>query len=177
MTATSVRSFKGIRPSLGDHSYIDVTATVIGDVVLGENSSVWPLCAIRGDVNSIRIGERCNIQDGTVIHVSRADEKNPDGFATLIGDDVTIGHKALLHGCTIGNRVLVGMGSIVLDGVTVEDDVMIGAGTLVTPGKTLASGFLYTGSPAKPRRALSDNEKASMVDNAAHYVKLKDEYL
>jgi carbonic anhydrase/acetyltransferase-like protein (isoleucine patch superfamily) len=139
--------------------------------------SIWPLVAARGDVNHIRIGARSNVQDGTVLHLSRRSAANPDGYPLLIGEDVTVGHKAMLHGCTIGNRVLVGMGAILLDGVVVEDDVMIGAGSLVPPGKRLASGFLYIGNPVKQARPLKPAEIAFLKTSADNYVLLKDEYL
>jgi len=173
----SIRRFREFTPLLDQGVYIDPTSTVIGDVHLGADVSVWPLVAIRGDVNSIRIGARTNIQDGTVIHVSRRTKSNPEGYSTTIGEDTTVGHKVMLHGCTIGNRVLVGMGAIVLDGVVVEDDVMIGAGALVTPGKRLRSGYLYTGSPAREVRALRDEELASFKQTAAKYIELKADYI
>ena len=174
---TSIRRYRDIAPKLDPGVYIDPTATVIGNVYLGENVSVWPLTAIRGDVNTISIGARSNIQDGSVIHVSRRTSENPEGHPTIIGEDVTVGHKVMLHGCTIGNRVLVGMGAIVLDGVVVEDDVIVGAGALVTPGKRLQSGYLYTGSPARQTRALRDNEVAQLAATASKYIELKNEYL
>lgn len=176
MHPLSIRPYKGIVPTLADSSFIDPTATVIGDVHIGEQSSVWPMVVIRGDVNHIRIGERSNIQDATVIHVSRPRPSNPDGYPTLLGDDVTIGHKVMLHGCQIGNRVLVGMGAIVLDGVIIEDEVIVGAGALVTPNKRLESGFLYVGSPARKKRPLTENERSHFVSTAENYIELKDDY-
>ena len=121
---------------------------------------MWPLTVIRGDMHRIRIGARTSIQDGSVLHITHAGPFNPDGYPLTIGDDVTVGHKVILHGCTIGNRVLVGMGAIVMDGAVVEDEVVIGAGSLVPPGKRLESGYLYVGSPVKQARPLSDKEKA-----------------
>jgi carbonic anhydrase/acetyltransferase-like protein (isoleucine patch superfamily) len=135
------------------------------------------MTVIRGDMHRIRIGQRCSLQDGTVIHITHASDFNPGGWPTTLGDDVTVGHKALIHGATIGNRVLVGMGSIIMDGAVVEDDVIIAAGCLVPPGKTLESGHLYVGSPCKQARALTDEEKTFFKYTAANYVKLKDEYL
>jgi carbonic anhydrase/acetyltransferase-like protein (isoleucine patch superfamily) len=135
------------------------------------------MTVIRGDMHRIRIGQRCSLQDGTVIHITHASDFNPGGWPTTLGDDVTVGHKALIHGATIGNRVLVGMGSIIMDGAVVEDDVIIAAGCLVPPGKTLESGHLYVGSPCKQARALTDKEKTFFKYTAANYVKLKDEYL
>jgi carbonic anhydrase/acetyltransferase-like protein (isoleucine patch superfamily) len=149
---------------------------VIGDVVLGENCSVWPLVAIRGDINRIRIGARSNIQDGSVLHVTHRGDYSPEGAELHIGDDVTVGHKVLLHGCRIGNRVLVGMGSIVADNAIVEDEVIIGSGSLVPPGKRLESGYLYLGSPVQQKRPLTDNEIAYLGYVAEHYVRLKEKY-
>ncbi|TVP58036.1 MAG: gamma carbonic anhydrase family protein [Halomonadaceae bacterium] len=174
---TNIRQYKGMRPQLGARVWVDPTATVIGDVVLGDDCSVWPMTTLRGDMHRIRIGHRCSIQDGSVCHITHAGPFNPDGYALTLGDDVTVGHKALLHGCTIGNRVLVGMGAIVMDGAVVEDEVILAAGALVPPGKTLASGFLYRGSPARQARPLSDEEKSFFRYTAANYVKLKDSYL
>lgn len=172
-----LRPFKGLMPTLKANTYVDGTATLIGSVLVGEDCSIWPMCAIRGDVNHIILGSRTNIQDGSVIHVSRPTQKNPKGFPTLIGEDVTIGHKVMLHGCQIGNRVIVGIGAIVLDGAIIEDDVIIGAGALVTPGKHLKSGYLYTGSPARQSRALRDEERQHIIDNANNYIELKNDYV
>lgn len=173
----TLHSFKGIFPSIDSSAYIDPSCRIVGDVHLGKDSSVWPLVAARGDVNKIRIGARSNIQDGSVLHVTRKSEKNPDGFPLIIGDDVTVGHKCMLHGCQLGNRILVGMGAIVMDGVVVEDDVFIGAGTLVPPNKRLESGFLYVGNPMQKKRLLNDAERAFLKQSAVNYVVLKDEYL
>jgi carbonic anhydrase/acetyltransferase-like protein (isoleucine patch superfamily) len=151
---------------------------VIGAVELGDDASVWPMSVLRGDVNFIRIGARSNVQDGSVIHVTHDGPYTPaGGIPTLVGEDVTVGHKCLLHACTIGNRCLIGMGAIIMDGVEIGDDVMVGAGSLVTPGKKLESGWLYRGSPARRARALSDEEREQLVYSAAHYVRLKDTYL
>ncbi len=171
------KSFQGKSPELGQKVFIDASAQLYGDIVVGDDVGIWPLVAARGDVNHIRIGQRTNIQDGTVLHVTRKGESKPDGFPLIIGDDVTVGHKAMLHGCTIGNRVLVGMGAIVLDGAQVEDDVIIGAGALVPPGKRLESGYLYVGSPVKQARALSEAEREFLKESANNYVILKDQYL
>ncbi|BDY02994.1 gamma carbonic anhydrase family protein [Ferrimonas sp. YFM] len=173
----AVKSFNNITPTVPVTAFVDTSAVLYGDITLGEDVSVWPLVAARGDVNHIRIGDRSNVQDGTVLHVTRKGESNPDGYPLLIGKDVTVGHKAMLHGCTIGDRVLVGMGAIVLDGAIIEDDVILGAGSLVPPGKTLESGFLYVGSPAKQARPLNDKERAFLAVSAENYVKLKNEYL
>lgn len=173
----SIKSFNNITPSFDSSVYIDDSAVIVGDVEFGTDSSVWPLVAARGDVNVIRIGKRTNIQDGSVLHLSRPSAGNPEGFPLIIGDDVTVGHKCMLHGCVIGNRVLVGMGAIVMDGVVVEDDVFIGAGSLVTPNKRLESGFLYVGNPAIKKRPLRDSEKEFLSVSAKNYVLLKDQYM
>ena len=173
----AIRTYQGITPSLGARVFIDSSAVVIGDVQLGEDSSVWPFALIRGDMHRIRIGARSSVQDGSVLHITHAGPFNPDGFPLIIGDDVTIGHKVTLHGCTLGNRILVGMGSIVMDGAVVQDEVVIGAGSLVPPGKVLESGYLYVGSPVKQARALTDKERAFFTYSAANYVRLKDQHL
>lgn len=171
-----IRSFRGIEPVIGDDTYIDESAVVIGDVVIGDHSSVWPLSAIRGDVNIIRIGNRTNIQDGSVLHVSHQGEHNPEGAELHVGDEVTVAHKVLLHGCRIGNRCLIGMGSIVMDNAVVEDQVMVGSGSLVTPGKVLESGYLYLGNPARRARELTEREIDMLSYLSEHYIKLKNEY-
>ena len=173
----NVRAALGITPTLGERVMIDPTAVVMGDVHLGDDASVWPHVAMRGDVQIIRIGARTNIQDGTVLHVTHDGPFNPGGYPLHIGDDVTIGHRALLHGCTVGNRVLVGMGAIIMDAVKVEDDVMIAAGALVTPGKHLQSGHLYAGSPAREVRALTQEEMRFLPYSAQGYINLKQRYL
>ncbi|WP_239482252.1 gamma carbonic anhydrase family protein [Pseudomonas insulae] len=166
-----------MRPQLGARVFVDSSAVVIGDVQLGEDSSVWPLTVIRGDMHRIRIGARTSVQDGSVLHITHAGPFNPDGFPLTIGDEVTIGHQVTLHGCTLGNRILVGMGSIVMDGAVVEDEVVIGAGSLVPPGKRLESGFLYVGRPVSQARPLTDKERAFFSYSAGNYVKLKDLHL
>ena len=173
----SIRPFQQHTPALGERAFVDRSAVVIGDVEIGADSSVWPLTVIRGDMHRIRIGARTSVQDGCVLHITHAGPFNPDGFPLLIGDDVTLAHKVMLHGCTVGSRVLIGMGSIVMDGAVIEDDVIVGAGSLVPPGKRLDSGFLYVGSPVRPVRALTDKEKAFFTYSAGNYVKLKDQHL
>lgn len=175
--SSPLRPYKGIYPSLANNVYIDTASVLVGDIELGEDASIWPLVAARGDVNHIRIGARTNVQDGTVLHVTRKTPELPDGHPLIIGDDVTIGHKAMLHGCQVGNRVLVGMGAIILDAALIEDDVIIGAGSLVPPGKKLESGYLYVGSPVKQARPLTDEERSFLPASAANYVRLKNEYL
>ncbi|WP_288988267.1 gamma carbonic anhydrase family protein, partial [uncultured Cobetia sp.] len=154
----SIRSFKGLTPRLGERVFVDPASVVLGDVALGDDSSVWPLAVIRGDMHRIRIGARTSVQDGAVLHITHASDFNPGGYPLEIGDDVTIGHKAVLHGCTIHDRVLVGMGAIVMDGVVVEDEVIIAAGALVPPGKRLEGGHVYAGNPAKALRPIKDSE-------------------
>lgn len=173
----SIRSYKGMSPVLGANVYVDESAVLAGDIVLGDDVSIWPLVAARGDVNHIRIGARSNIQDGTILHVSRPSAKNAEGSPLLIGEDVTVGHKCMLHGSRLGDRILVGMGAIVMDDAIVEDDVIIGAGSLVPPGKVLQSGYLYVGSPVKQARPLNDAERAFLSASAQNYVALKNEYL
>lgn len=173
----TLKSYNGISPRLGKGVFVEESAVLYGDIELGDDASIWPLVAARGDVNYIRIGARTNIQDGTVLHVTRKSAARPDGLPLLIGEDVTIGHKAMLHACTIGNRVLVGMGCIILDGAEVGDDIIIGAGSLVPPGKKLEPGYLYVGSPVRQARPLTEAEKAFLPESADNYVRLKSEYL
>lgn len=172
----NIRSHEGITPMLGERVYVDPMAAVIGNVHLGDDCSVWPHTVIRGDMHRIRIGSRCSIQDGSVLHITHASSYEPDGFPLTLGDDVTVGHRVVLHGCTIGNRVLIGIGAIVMDGVVVEDEVVIAAGSLVPPGKKLTSGFLYVGSPVKQVRALTEKEKSFFTYSANNYSKLKEKY-
>lgn len=172
-----ISTYRGIAPTLGARVYIDPSAVVIGQVTIGDDSSVWPTAVVRGDVNSITIGARTSIQDGSVLHVTHDGPYRPGGRALMVGSDVTVGHRVTLHACTIGNACLLGMGSILLDDVIVEDRVMIGAGTLVSPGKRLVSGGLYVGSPAKRVRELKQSELDFLTYSAAHYVKVKDNYL
>ena len=172
----AIRPFLQYMPKFADDCWLDEMSVIIGDVVMNEQCSAWPFAVIRGDVNSIRIGARTNIQDGAILHVSRKNDAKPNGSPLHIGDEVTIGHQAMLHGCTIGNRVLIGMGTTILDDVVVEDDVIIAAHTLVPPRKHLASGFMYMGSPAVAVRALTAREIASIRENALHYVNVSNQY-
>ncbi|MBC8947570.1 gamma carbonic anhydrase family protein [Xenorhabdus sp. TS4] len=174
---TVLRQYLNFYPQVGQKVLLDPSSVVIGDVKLADNVSIWPLVVIRGDVNYVSIGSRTNIQDGSVLHVTHKSPDNPNGFPLIIGEDVTVGHKSMLHGCKIGNRVLVGMGSILLDGVTIEDDVVIGAGSLVPPGKKLESGYLYVGSPAKQVRKLKPEELEGLLYSANNYVSWKNDYL
>ena len=172
-----LRRYKDLFPVIGDRVRIDDSSVIVGDVRLADDVSIWPLVAARGDVNYIQVGARSNIQDGSVLHVTHKSAKNPEGNPLIVGEDVTVGHKVMLHGCTIGNRVLVGMGSILLDGVVVEDDVMIGAGSLVPQHKRLESGYLYLGSPVKQVRPLKEAELEGLRYSANNYVKWKNDYL
>ncbi|HCH69529.1 MAG TPA: gamma carbonic anhydrase family protein [Colwellia sp.] len=176
-SANNLRSFQGITPAFGDRIYIDQSAVIVGDITLADDVSIWPLVAARGDVNTITIGARTNIQDGSVLHVTRKSEHNPNGNPLIIGADVTVGHKCMLHGCTLGDRILVGMGAIIMDGAIIENDVFISAGALVPPNKTLTSGYLYVGNPVKKMRPLKDSEAAFLKQSAINYVELKNDYL
>ncbi|PMR75873.1 gamma carbonic anhydrase family protein [Billgrantia endophytica] len=176
-TNDPIRSWKGVTPVLGERVYVDPASVVLGDVELGDDCSVWPMAVIRGDMHRIRIGARTSVQDGSVLHITHASDFNPGGFPLTIGEDVTIGHKAILHGCTLGSRILVGMGAIVMDGAVVEDGVIIAAGALVSPGKRLESGHVYAGNPARAMRPIKESERAFFPYTAGNYVRLKDEYL
>ncbi len=173
----SLLTFNGHSPKLAKGVYVDSSAKLIGDITIGEDSSIWPFVAARGDMHRICIGKRTSIQDNTVLHITHAGPFNPEGWPLTIGDDVTVGHSATLHGCTIGNRVLIGIGSIVLDGADIGDDVVIGAGTLVPPGKKLESGFLYVGSPCKKVRPLKQKELEYFTYSSNNYVNLKNQYI
>jgi carbonic anhydrase/acetyltransferase-like protein (isoleucine patch superfamily) len=166
-----IRPYKGRLPVVDPSAYVDASAQVIGDVEIGEASSVWMNVVIRGDVNTIRIGRRSNVQDGTIVHVMH------DTHPTRIGDDVTIGHGAVVHGCTIGDRVLVGMGATVLNGARVGPDAIVAAGSLVPEGMVIPSRSLAMGSPARVRRELSDAEVASILEYAENYVRYRLDYL
>lgn len=173
----NIRTYRNIAPVLGARVHIDASAIVIGQVTLGDDVSIWPAAIVRGDVNSIEIGARTSIQDGSVLHVTHDGPYSPGGRALIIGADVTVGHRVVLHACTIGNKCLVGMGSVVLDNVVTEDFVMIGAGSVVPPGKRLEGRSLYVGSPARKVRELTQQEIDFFTYSAAQYVRLKDEYL
>ena len=166
----TIRAYLNYVPQLGERVYVDEAAVVIGKVNLADEVSIWCGAVVRGDVNTIQIGKRSNVQDGSVLHVTGGSANHPAGSPLIIGEDVTIGHHVTLHGCTIGNRVLVGMGAIVLDDVVIEDEVIIGAGSLVPPRKRLQSGLMYMGSPAKAVRELTEAEKAFLRQSAQNYV-------
>ncbi len=175
---TLIRPYLHHLPALGERVYIDPAAVVIGDVVLGDDVSIWPATVIRGDVNFIRIGARTNLQDGSVVHVSHdGPHAKLGGFATRIGADVTIGHKAIIHACTIEDAALIGMGAIVLDGAVVKKHGFVGAGALIAPGKVVGEGEMWLGNPGRFARRLSDAEMEALYYSAQHYVRLKDQYL
>lgn len=169
--------YQGISPRIGQQVYLHPSAVIIGDVELGDQVSVWPGVVIRGDVNHIRIGAGSNIQDGSILHVSHKSSWEPAGSPLLIGQNVTVGHKVILHGCTLEDECLIGMGSIVMDHVVVQQHVLLGAGSLVPEGKVLESGYLYLGSPARKVRPLSEGELAHFAYSAQHYMRLKQHYL
>ncbi|MAD57387.1 MAG: gamma carbonic anhydrase family protein [Porticoccus sp.] len=175
--AKNIRAHKKITPELGKGVYVDHAATVIGNVVLGDDVSVWPGAVIRGDMHEIKIGCRSNIQDNAVLHITHPSPFNPNGWPLIIGEDVIVGHGAILHGCKLGNKILVGNGAIINDGAVVQDEVLIGAGTIVPPGKVLTSGNLYIGSPARVLRKTTKEEKDFFTYSPANYVSLKNEYL
>jgi len=172
----SIRHYKNHLPEIAASAYVDEAATVIGQVKLADDVSIWPGVVIRGDVNHIHIGARSNIQDNSVVHVSRDSVYLPGGAPTIIGEDVTVGHMAMLHGCSIGNRCLIGMSTTVLDRAVIEDDVFLAAGSLVPPGKTLEAGHVYRGNPAQKIRPLNQHDKQMMEYAAANYVRLSDDY-
>ena len=173
----TLKSFQGQYPRCGNAVYIDDSAVVIGDVTLGDDVSIWPMVVVRGDVEAIEIGAGTNVQDASVLHVTHAGDYSPDGFALTIGRGVTIGHRAVVHGCTVGDHCLIGIGAILMDGAVIEEQVLIGAGSLVPPGKRLESRYLYVGSPAKKVRPLKEQELAFLIYSARHYIHLKDCYL
>ncbi len=172
----AIEKYREHTPLLGRDAYVHATATVIGDVELGEETSLWPNVVVRGDVNRIRLGARSIVQDGSILHVTHRRPSDPDGAPLLIGRDVSIGHAVILHGCTIGDECLVGMGSLVMDKAVLEPRVLLGAGSLVPEGRILKSGWLYLGRPAKPIRPLSPEELEYFVYLAANYVRLAAEY-
>lgn len=167
----SLLAYRKAIPRIAARVFIAPGAMVIGDVEIGVDSSVWFGCVIRGDVNVVRIGDRANLQDGTVVHVAK------EGQGTFIGSDVTVGHMALLHACTLEDRCLVGMRATIMDGCLVESGAMVAAGALITPGKRVRSGELWAGMPAKPIRGLNDEDRAAIAKLAPRYVALAADYL
>ena len=173
----TIRDFSGGSPRVSPSAYVDDAALVVGNVTLGDDVSIWPMTVLRGDVNLITIGAGTNVQDGSVLHVTHEHPDIPGGFALRIGEKVTIGHRVILHGCTVGDRCLIGMGATVMDGAVLESKVLLGAGSLVPPGKTLTSGYLWLGTPARKLRALTQNELDWLTYSATHYIELKNKYL
>ena len=173
----NIRPYRGIIPRIDASAYIDTAAIVIGDVEVAADASLWPCCVARGDVHYIRIGARTNVQDGAIIHVTHDGAYTPGGFPTLIGADVTIGHGAVIHACTIEDGCLIGMHATVLDGATVKRHGFLAAGAVLPPGKTIGEAELWVGNPARFARRLSDIEIERLTYSAHHYVRLKNEYL
>jgi carbonic anhydrase/acetyltransferase-like protein (isoleucine patch superfamily) len=172
----TIRNYKDKSPNIHATAFIDETALVIGDVTIGEDSSIWPMAVARGDVQSIKIGKRTNIQDACVLHVTHDGEFSPGGFPLTVGDDVTVGHRVILHACTVGNSCLIGMSATIMDGAVLADKIIVGAGSLVPTGKQLESGYLYVGSPVKRVRELNEKELAFLEYSARHYSHLKDQH-
>jgi len=172
----AIRKFEQYTPEIAESAFVDESAVVTGNVVIGADSSVWPMCSVRGDIHSIRIGERTNIQDGSILHVSHDSEFAPGGNALSIGNDVTVGHNAVVHACTVEDLCLIGIGAVLLDGSVVRSGAIVGAGSLVPPGKELAGGYLWLGSPAKQLRELTEKEKAFLEYSAGHYVDVKNRH-
>jgi carbonic anhydrase/acetyltransferase-like protein (isoleucine patch superfamily) len=169
----TIRTFQTHIPKIHKTAYVDPTALVIGQVAMGADSSIWPMSVVRGDINIITIGERTNIQDGSILHVSHDSEYSPGGASMMIGDDVTVGHSVVLHACTLMDCCLIGIGSVILDHAVVHKHAMVGAGSLVTNGKELEGGYLWMGRPAKKVRELSEKEIEYLSYSANHYVKVK----
>ncbi|MDF2939938.1 MAG: carbonic anhydrase [Gammaproteobacteria bacterium] len=173
----NIREFNGHSPKLGKGVFIDPSAVVTGQVSIGDDSSVWPCVSIRGDLLGISIGRATNIQDGSVLHTTQDSIYNPGGQPLIIGDEVTIGHNATVHACTIHDQVLIGMGAVILDGAIIESKVLVAAGSLVSPGKVLTSGYLWRGNPARPVRELSPQELEFFKFSADGYVRSKNLHL
>jgi carbonic anhydrase/acetyltransferase-like protein (isoleucine patch superfamily) len=172
----TIRNFGDVKPRIAKSAYVDETALVIGDVTLEDDVSLWPMVVARGDINTIYVGARTNIQDGTILHVSHDSEYAPGGFALHIGADITVGHQTILHGCTVEDRCLIGMAATVMDGALVHSGAIVGAGSLVPPGRELEGGFLWVGTPVRKVRALRPEEEAFLGYSSAHYVELKNRY-
>ena len=170
MVRLMILSYKGIEPKIADSAFIETSAQIIGDVVIGEHSSVWFNCVIRGDVHHIRIGQNTNIQDGTIIHVTNG------LYPTIVGNYVTVGHGVILHGCTIRDRSLVGIGAIVLDDAVIGEESFVAAGSLVTPGTIIPPRSMVMGSPARVRREVTDQEIARIDMHWKNYIEYKETY-
>ncbi|MGH8524385.1 MAG: gamma carbonic anhydrase family protein [Gammaproteobacteria bacterium] len=172
-----IRVYRDKSPRIEATAFVDATAVVIGDVTIGAHSSLWPMAVARGDVNAIVIGDCTNIQDGTVVHTTSDSMYFPGGYTVTIGNHVTVGHRVVIHGCRIEDYCLIGMSATVMDGAVLEAGLILGAGSLVPSGKVLQGGYLWIGSPARKSRPLTEVEQRYLSDSAAHYVKLKDQYL
>lgn len=173
----TLRSLQGIHPRIAPTAFVDETALVIGDVSIGEDASIWPMTVVRGDMHLISIGDRTNIQDGTMLHVTHDGPYAPGGFGLRIANDVTVGHHAVLHGCTVEQHCLIGIGTLVMDGAVLPPQTLVGAGSLVPPGKVLEGGFLWVGRPVKKIRPLTEKELGFFEYSAAHYVKTKNRHM
>ena len=172
----TIRTFQGISPKIAASAYVDETAVIIGDVTIGEEASIWPMVVARGDVQSITIGQRTSIQDGTILHVAHDSEHVPGGYPCVVGANVTVGHRAVLHACRVGDNCIIGMSATIMDGAVVESGTMIGAGSLVPVGKKLESGYLYVGAPVKQVRKLTADEIRYLDYSASLYVNLKNNH-
>jgi len=173
----SIRSFEGHVPLIHASAFVDEQAMVCGRVSIGADSSIWPMTVVRGDINAITIGERTNVQDGSVLHVNHDSEFAPGGAPLVIGNDVTVGHRVVLHACSVEDLCLVGMGAVILDGAIIRSGAIIGAGALVSPHTDLEGGYLYIGAPARRARELTDQEKRYLEYSAKHYAGLKDRHI
>lgn len=173
----ALRNFAGKTPKVATSAFVDETALVLGEAVLGDDVSIWPMVVLRADLNYIHIGARSNIQDGSILHNAPDYEYCPGGLPVIVGEDVTVGHNVILHACTIGNRCLIGMGSTILDGAVIGDDVIIGANSLVTQNKKLEGGYLYFGNPLKQARPLKPEELVFLKNSAKLYVELKNKHM
>lgn len=177
MSKADLRPYKGISPKIAKSAYVDQASCLIGDVTIGEESSIWPMVVARGDVNYIKIGDRTNIQDGSVLHVTHKNAENGFlGKPLIIGNDVTVGHKVCLHGCILEDACFIGMGATIMDGTVVQSGAMVAAGALVAENKVIESGWLYAGVPAKKFRELNDKEKTWLLKSAKNYVGFSKEF-
>jgi carbonic anhydrase/acetyltransferase-like protein (isoleucine patch superfamily) len=174
----TIRNFEKFIPQIHAEAWVDDTALVIGEVVIGRDSGIWPMCVLRGDINSIHIGERTNIQDGSVLHVTHRGMNSiiPEGAALAVGNGVTVGHGAMLHACTIEDDCLIGIGAIIMDRAIVRRHALVAAGAVVGPGKDLAGGYVWLGNPVRQGRALTPKEIAYFEYSARHYVELKNRH-
>lgn len=172
----TVKDFKGKKPDIHSSTFIDDSALVLGDVKIGKDCSIWPMTVIRGDVNAIQIGDSTNIQDNSVLHVTHDGPYNPGGYDLKIGNNVTVGHRVILHGCKVEDFCLIGMGATIMDGAVIEENSFIAAGSLVSPNKHLESGYLWMGSPVRKIRKLNETEIESIKYSAQNYIDLKNQH-